>query len=268
MLRRRAVAPSRAVGLAVSVGLALCAGLWLLPGCGELRAYRDAVRAEEHLASGWGALSEGRPRAAREHFLSASRLAPRAAHVWGRIGLAYWEAGDGKQALAWLEQAFRLSPRQPWVVRMALVGALDGAGRHQEADRHLQTAMAHLPQDALVLNNAAYPLADQGLHLPEMIRILRRAVQLAPNEGAIVDSLGWAYFRAGQVQQAAPLLARAARLYPDAEVYYHLGVLNRALGRLGSARRYLLRALELRPDYEPARQELERVRAQTLGAGG
>jgi Flp pilus assembly protein TadD len=82
----------------------------------------------------------------------------------------------------------------------------------------------------------------------------------SPKSGIIIDSLGWAHYRLGDMQRAADLLEQASDLAPDnAEIEYHLGAVYTALGRTDAARAQFRRALELSPELAPARQALEEL---------
>jgi Flp pilus assembly protein TadD len=76
----------------------------------------------------------------------------------------------------------------------------------------------------MVLNYLGYSWVDQGLNLDEAFKMLRRAVELRPDDGYIVDSLGWAHFKLGQYDEAAETLEKAISLKPaDPVLNDHLG---------------------------------------------
>uniref|UniRef100_UPI0013D8C1B2 tetratricopeptide repeat protein n=1 Tax=Proteus mirabilis TaxID=584 RepID=UPI0013D8C1B2 len=68
---------------------------------------------------------------------------------------------------------------------------------------------------AQVLNYLGYSWVDQGINLDEGLRLVRRAVELTPEDGYIVDSLGWAYYRMGRFDDAVTELERAIELKPE-----------------------------------------------------
>jgi tetratricopeptide (TPR) repeat protein len=93
-----------------------------------------------------------------------------------------------------------------------------------KAESDFRKALELYPDQPLVLNYLGYSWVDQGINLDEAFKMLRRAVELRPNDGYIVDSLGWAHFKLGQFPEAAQTLERAISLKPaDPVLNDHLG---------------------------------------------
>jgi tetratricopeptide (TPR) repeat protein len=93
-----------------------------------------------------------------------------------------------------------------------------------KAESDFRRALELYPDQPLVLNYLGYSWVDQGINLDEAFKMLRRAVELRPNDGYIVDSLGWAHFKLGQFPEAAQTLERAISLKPaDPVLNDHLG---------------------------------------------
>jgi tetratricopeptide (TPR) repeat protein len=122
---------------------------------------------------------------------------------------------------------------------------------------------------APTLNYLGYMWAESGVNLEKAHEMLTRAVGQEPNNGAYVDSLGWVYFRLGQLDLAEKYLVDATKLLPrDATVYEHLGDVLAARGDLDRALKVYRTALDLDPDSKDVDKirgkiaELER-KAQT-----
>jgi tetratricopeptide (TPR) repeat protein len=93
-----------------------------------------------------------------------------------------------------------------------------------KAEADFKKALELNPDQPLVLNYLGYSWVDQGLNLEEAFKMLRRAVELRPNDGYVVDSLGWAHFKLGQYAEAAETLEKAIDLKPaDPVLNDHLG---------------------------------------------
>ena len=87
-----------------------------------------------------------------------------------------------------------------------------------------------------MLNYLGYMLADQGEKLPEALKMIRQAVDLEPQNGAYLDSLGWAYFKTGEYAQAEENLRKAnERINTDPTVHDHLGEVYEKTGNLKMA---------------------------------
>ena len=107
-----------------------------------------------------------------------------------------------------------------------------------------------------MLNYLGYSWVDMGINLDEGLDMIRSAVDQRPNDGYIVDSLGWAYYRLGRYQEAVEQLERAAELRPeDPVINDHLGDAYWQVGRKLEATFQWNHARDLDP--EPA--DLEKI---------
>jgi tetratricopeptide (TPR) repeat protein len=92
------------------------------------------------------------------------------------------------------------------------------------AEAEFRKVLEGNPKNASALNYLGYMLADRNVRLPEAFKLIREAVDLDPNNGAYLDSLGWVYFRMGDLEQAENYLRRAIeRFSKDPTVHDHLG---------------------------------------------
>jgi Flp pilus assembly protein TadD len=111
--------------------------------------------------------------------------------------------------------------------------------------RVLRQVLAAEPANANALNYLGYMLAVRGEQLDEAIRLVRRALDAEPENGAYLDSLGWAHFRKGDLDEAEKYLSAAAAKMPDnSEIQDHLGDLHARKGRLPEAIAAWTRALK------------------------
>ncbi|MBD3292947.1 MAG: tetratricopeptide repeat protein [Armatimonadia bacterium] len=117
------------------------------------------------------------------------------------------------------------------------------------------------PEWALLLNDSGYILADADMHIDRAEEAVRVAVDFMPLEGAFIDSLGWALYRKGELEDAAFYLERSRRhaSREDPEILYHLGVVYARLGRYRDATEALRKARELEPGWDAVRKELRRL---------
>ncbi len=118
-----------------------------------------------------------------------------------------------------------------------------------EAD--LRKALKLFPDQPHVLNYLGYSWIDQGANLDQGMDMIKRAVQQRPDDGYIVDSLGWAYYRIGNYEEATKQLERAIELKPeDPTINDHLGDAYWRVGRVLEAKFQWAHARDLKPDPE------------------
>ncbi len=115
------------------------------------------------------------------------------------------------------------------------------------------------PTSPVAYNSLGYTLADRTDRFDEAYQLILRAVELAPNDPAIIDSLGWVQYRLGLYEEARENLDRAYELFPDHEVAAHLGEVLWAMGDKSAARKVWRKALESQPDSEHIRSTMERL---------
>jgi len=126
--------------------------------------------------------------------------------------------------------------------------ALERSGQWPAAEKDLVAALAQQPNEPDLLNYLGYAWIDRGERLAEAMDMVKRAVAANPRSGAMVDSLGWAYFRIGDFRRAVEKLEEAVLLSPaDPEINNHLGDAYWRVGRQIEARFQWSRALTLDP---------------------
>jgi tetratricopeptide (TPR) repeat protein len=107
------------------------------------------------------------------------------------------------------------------------------------------------PDQPQVLNYLGYSWVDQGVNLDKGLEMVKKAVELRPNDGYIVDSLGWAYFRLGRYEDAVKELERAIELRPeDPVINDHLGDAYWKTGRRLEANFQWRHSVDLKPEPE------------------
>jgi Flp pilus assembly protein TadD len=117
------------------------------------------------------------------------------------------------------------------------------------AEADFKKALALAPDESLVLNYLGYSWVDQGRNLKQAMEYIRKAVKLKPDDGYYVDSLGWAYYRLGNLPAAVEHLERAVELKPDDPIINdHLGDAYWKAGRKFEAKYQWQQALTLKPE--------------------
>ena len=119
-----------------------------------------------------------------------------------------------------------------WQARFLQAMVYDSLNRWPDAEVAIKQAQALAPDRPEVLNFLGYGWINQGQHIQEGMDLVRRALQLQPKSGAVIDSLGWGYYKLGQYDEALGFIEEAVQLDPsDAEVNDHLGDVYKAMGR-------------------------------------
>jgi tetratricopeptide (TPR) repeat protein len=150
--------------------------------------------------------------------------------------------------------------------------ALERSGQWKESETDLQHALELKPDQPLVLNYLGYSWIDRGENLDRGLKMIEKAVELRPEDGYIVDSLGWAHYRLGDYPSAVQYLEKAIELVPeDPTINDHLGDAYWQSGRPNEARFQWRRALQFGPeadDIKPIEAKLDRGLEAPARAGG
>ena len=213
---------------------------------GEVRvADLELERAETLLEAGRGDEALGL-------ISAASRSHPEDPRYRLALGQLQYRSGAREQGLTTLESVLKDEAgdlRLEAAVSDALLalGARhERAGEFPSAERLLQRAVEVNPENDTALNYLGYLWADRGTNLEQGLAYIERAIRIGGENGAYLDSLGWANFRLRRYDAAETLLRRAASLSPEeAEIQVHLGDLYEATARLPQAIVAWERALEL-----------------------
>lgn len=135
-------------------------------------------------------------------------------------------------------------------------------GNPRGLEEDLGAIIAREPDNAMALNALGYTLADRNQRLDEALALIKRAAALDPSDPAIQDSLGWVYYRLGDLDRAEALLRDAYAAYPDQEVAAHLGEVLWRQGKEREARRVWREALEHSPDSQLIPATRDRLEAE------
>ncbi len=152
----------------------------------------------------------------------------------------------------------------PVYVSIGVACAPDHALTAEKLDRFdvLESSLKRLiqikPDHAHAYNALGYSFAERNLRLPEAKQLIDKALEIAPNDFFIIDSLGWVLYRMGDLKGAAQQLRRAWEGRPDGEIGAHLGEVLWALGERDEARRIWQESLKASPESETLQKTLKR----------
>ena len=171
------------------------------------------------------------------------------------------EARRFEESYQVLTQALERSPEDTVLLYDAAMAA-ERVDRIDDMERLLRRLIQLKPDDPHAYNALGYTLADRNRRLPEAYELIDRALKLAPEDAHIIDSMGWVYFRMGNLAKARELLERAFALRPEAEIGAHLGEVLWAMGERDAARRIWRQVRADEPDNETLSATLARLQVR------
>jgi tetratricopeptide (TPR) repeat protein len=243
----------------------------------------DPTRDEAWLMVGDALAATGDVAGARAAYEAPKPGSPQFVMARTKLAWSYQTAGDKDQALAVARAASTADPKDPdsainladllraderygesasildkllsdegdhpdWKLLYMRAVDFEETGRWADAERDLQRALAMRPDDPELLNFLGYSWIDRGEKLTQALAMVQKAVDLDPQSGAMIDSLGWGYFRLGDYGKAVEKLEAAVSLEPgDPDVNNHLGDAYWRVGRKLEAHFQWERVLTLDP---------------------
>jgi Flp pilus assembly protein TadD len=128
-----------------------------------------------------------------------------------------------------------------------------------DMERLLRRVIEIKPDYAAAYNALGYSLADRNMRLPEAKQLIQKALEFAPTDPFIRDSLGWVEFRLGNLQEAARILSDAYKDKPDPEIAAHLGEVLWSLQQRDRALAVWREGHMMNPDNETLQETLQRL---------
>jgi tetratricopeptide (TPR) repeat protein len=201
--------------------------------------------------------------------LQAAEAAGPAARVSAEIAQAQLlsNGGEADQSLARIDDALARCPGHPDLLYQKAI-MLEKAGRTDAAIAQLERLYHDRPQDGAIANALGFLFADHNRDLARAERLIEAALKSEPDNPAILDSLGWVYYRRGLAQQALPLLERAFRLAQDGDIGAHWGEVLWSTGEKTKAREAWSRALIADPDNALVRAAQQHAGVPNMPATG
>lgn len=133
------------------------------------------------------------------------------------------------------------------------------AGKPDVMEQLLRQVIARKPNYHHAYNALGYSLADRGTRLEEAKQLIVKALEFAPNDPFIIDSLGWVEFRMGNKADARQHLEAAYKARPDVEIAAHLGEVLWSIGDVEGASRVWKEALRAGPNNDTLKETLKRL---------
>lgn len=171
------------------------------------------------------------------------------------------EFKEHRAAYELISQAVATAPRDHELIYEKSMLA-EKLGRMDEMEALLRQVMQLKPDYHPAYNALGYSLADRGLRLKEAKMLIQKAIEYAPADPYIQDSLAWVEFRLGNRQEALRVIEAAYKAKPDAEIAAHYGEILWSLGQNEKARAIWREGLQLSEDNETLQETLKRLQVK------
>ncbi len=190
---------------------------------------------------------------------NAVELNPRRPEPYLLLGLTYFQMKDYQGAKVKLEEGILQDPSNA-ELHFNLGTAWDKLDRFDEVVREMEQTLELNPDHADALNYLGYSYADRGIEVEKALELTQRAVELKPHNGYYVDSLAWALYKLGRVDEALETIQRAVALVKDDPVIYeHLGEIYLLQNERDKAREVWLHSLQLDSTNETLKKRFQEV---------
>ena len=184
--------------------------------------------------------------------------------VYLRTGETYRRMGNTAEAIGALNKARETLPNSVAVLN-TLAMVLEAAGRNPEAGEAFSAILKLDPNNVMAMNNYAFVLAESSEDLDRALALAKRAMEMAPNQAVISDTLGWVYLKKGLLNQAIEIFRDVVEKDPARSTYhYHLARAYYLKGDQAGA----LAELRAAADRHPADAESKQIQALIAEVGG
>jgi len=248
--------------------------------CGLATAYLRADRIDEALESLKKGVQErpkdscvhenlgivyarlGKIQEAEPYFRKAVELNPTGVQGYGMLATALRQQRKDAEAESVLRQGINTVGDNAQL--HVMLGSLLTKTKWSEAEAQFKEALRTDPNNATALNDYGYYLVERGERLDEALKMVQRAVDFAPDNGAYLDSLGWAHFKLGHLDEAERCLDKALKgPYKSPALYEHLGDIYEKQGRRELSLGMWQKALSLKPPPEDVNRLKAKLSAES-----
>ena len=169
------------------------------------------------------------------------------------------DANRNREAYDMLGQALKQDPEQPELLYDYALTA-EKLERYDVLETNLRKLIQVRPDHAHAYNALGYSFAERNTRLPEAKKLIEKALEIAPEDYFIIDSLGWVLYREGNLKGAAEQLRRAYLGRPDAEIGAHLGEVLWVMGQREEADKVWQESLKASPENESLQKTIKRFK--------
>ena len=184
--------------------------------------------------------------------------------IYSALGDTYRRLDRNTEAIEAYSKVINLSQKfgkERWVTYFYRGMVFEKQKKYNEMERDFFKALELSPKQPDVLNFLGYSLVEQRRKFPEALRMIKTAAEERPDNGYIIDSLGWIYYRLGNYQEAVQPMEKAVNLLPvDPIVNDHLGDVYWMVGRIREANFQWKRSLSFSPNEGDAKRIRQKLK--------
>jgi tetratricopeptide (TPR) repeat protein len=187
-------------------------------------------------------------------------IAPKKIDIYLNLAALYEQTNNLSAGKKVLLEGLEIDPDQAELYfRLGVLA--DKTGHKRETIQQMKTAIKKDPFHVMALNYLGYTYAERGTHLDEAEELIKRALKFRPNDGYIIDSLGWVYYKKKKFDEALVELEKAWKLAPnDPAIGEHLGEVYFKKGLWDKALKIYRRVLEAHPTAKEKENILKRIK--------
>jgi len=189
---------------------------------------------------------------------TASKNNPDNTEIYSYLAQLYYSLHKYSQAIEQLNQILQAQPKNVSAKFLLGVICLDLDDRHK-AREEFQQVLALEPQHDGALNSLAYLYAEEGVHLDEAFKMIHKAIDLDPSNGAYYDTLGWVLFKKGFNAESLMTLEKAQNYITDPIIFEHMADVYMAEQEPALARKFWLKSLALDSKQPKVLQKIEQL---------
>ncbi|MDD5432316.1 MAG: tetratricopeptide repeat protein [Candidatus Omnitrophica bacterium] len=189
---------------------------------------------------------------------NAAKLQPKNADIFKSLGAIYLQQRKFKEAEENYKIVLGLSPNDA-SVHFYLGSIYNELNKFDLAEKELKRAIELKADYHEALNYLGYIYVEANKNLDKAFTLINKAIELEPNSGAYIDSLGWYYFKKGNFEQALKNLEKAASLEDDPIIYDHLADTYYKLKNQQKAKSNWEKSLSLDPKQDKVKKKLAGV---------
>ena len=188
-----------------------------------------------------------------QYLESFKKLFPTNINYFRTLAELFYKADNFQKSIEYYDQIFQKIDNiefKHWPLFYSSGIVLERGNNWERAEKQFLTALKFVPNNPQVLNYLGYSWIDKGININQALEMIVNAAEQRPDDGYIIDSLGWAYYQIGNYEDAVVNLEKAVALVSDSVIIDHLGDALFFSGRKIEAVFQWKRALEFNPSDE------------------